>query len=144
VIWASRSPLDWRHSIAMHYDAAMSKPASNGPLAGESLPQHGGQPDLRGCNGCTDCCHLPEIAVTDEEAAELRTLHAAFPQHLKALIMVPDTAHAGWQMMQGPCVFRQVDTPLTAGGCRIHDHRPSSCAIFSCRLLLDLKRANSV
>jgi len=128
----------------MHYDADMSMQTSNGPLAGESLPQHGGHPDLSGCNGCTDCCHLPEIAVTDEEAAELRIRHADFPHPLKPLIIAPDTTHERWQIMQGPCVFRQVDAPLTAGGCRIHDHRPSSCAIFSCRLLLDLKRANRV
>ncbi len=128
----------------MHYDAAMSMLASNGPLAGENLPQHGGQPDLGGCNGCTDCCHLPEIAVTDEEAAELRVLHDDFARPLNSLIIQPDTAHEGWQIMQGPCVFRQVDTPLSAGGCRIHAHRPSSCAIFSCRLLLELKRANAV
>lgn len=128
----------------MHYDAHMSIQTSNGPLTGHRLPQHGGHPDLRGCNGCTDCCHLPEIAVTDEEAAELRILHAGFPHRLDALSIVPDTAHDGWQIMRGPCVFRQVDTPLAAGGCRIHEHRPSSCAIFTCRLLLDLKRAASI
>ncbi len=128
----------------MHYDAHMSIAANTGPVAGEDIPQHGGDPGLRGCNGCTDCCHLPEIAVTDEEAAELRILHAGFPHSLNPLIIAADTSHEGWQIMQGPCVFRQLDTPMAAGGCRIHDHRPSSCAIFTCRLLLDLKRANAV
>lgn len=128
----------------MHYDADMSIQANTGPLAGQSFPRHGGDPDLSGCNGCTDCCHLPEIAVTDEEAAELHALHDAVPQRLNPLIIAPDTAHEGWQIMQGPCVFRQVDTSLSAGGCRIHHRRPSSCAIFTCQLLLDLKRANPV
>jgi Fe-S-cluster containining protein len=111
-----------------------------GPLAGEPIPLYGGQPDAGGCNGCTDCCHLPEIAVTDEEAARLHALHAAWPEPIEPLILEPDQAHAGWYVMQGPCVFRREDRPLAAGGCRIYADRPASCDIFTCSFRLRLCR----
>jgi Fe-S-cluster containining protein len=116
---------------------------SRGPLAGQPIPLFGGQPDAGGCNGCTDCCHLPEISVTDEEAARLRRLHAGWEGPIAPLSLRADPAHEGWQMMQGPCVFRQVDRPLAAGGCRIYADRPAGCDIFTCAYRLALRRALS-
>lgn len=111
-----------------------------GPLAGEATPRHGGRPGRAGCEGCVDCCHLPEISVTDEEAARLRERYAELPAPLGALSLEVDPANEGWQIMQGPCPFRRLDSPLAAGGCRIYDDRPSSCAIFTCSFLLELRR----
>jgi Fe-S-cluster containining protein len=112
-----------------------------GPLAGDAQPVHGGRPNGGGCNGCIDCCHLPEISVTDEEATRLLATYRSFEQPLGELSFSQDPAHEGWQIMAGPCVFRRYDRPLARGGCRIYDDRPSGCAIFTCRLLLDLRRA---
>jgi Fe-S-cluster containining protein len=114
-----------------------------GPLHGGVVPVHGGQPDESGCNGCIDCCHLPEISVTDEEAARLRAMYQTVEQPLGELSFSDDPAHEGWKIMAGPCVFRRYDRPLARGGCRIYDDRPSGCAIFTCRLLLDLRRSIS-
>lgn len=111
-----------------------------GPLAGEPVPIHGGTPDETGCNGCIDCCHLPEISVTDEEASTLREVSVTVAGPLGSLKLTPDPAHEGWQIMHGPCVFRQPNTPLAQGGCRIYEHRPAGCRIFTCSLLLELRR----
>lgn len=113
----------------------------SGPIQGQATPVHGGQPALGACNGCIDCCHLPEISVTDEEAARLKEIYATIERPLGELVISNDPANDGWQIMAGPCVFRQYDRPLTAGGCRIYPNRPASCAIFTCRLLLDLRRS---
>jgi hypothetical protein len=113
---------------------------TRGPLAGEPIPLFGGRPNEGGCNGCTDCCHLPEIAVTDEEAERLSGLYAGWEGPIAPLRLAPDPAHAGWQIMQGPCVFRREDRPLTAGGCRIYGDRPASCDIFTCSFRLRLRR----
>lgn len=111
-----------------------------GPLAGEPLPVHGGRPDKDGCGGCIDCCHLPEISVTDEEADLLRSLYPTIDAPLGALDLRSDDQNPGWQIMSGPCVFRRYDRPLEAGGCRIYEHRPAGCDIFTCRLRLNLRR----
>jgi Fe-S-cluster containining protein len=118
--------------------------AFSGPLAGDPLPLHGGSPSISGCGGCTDCCHLPEISVTDEEAARLQAIHPSFPEPLGELVIDTDPAHEGWAIMRGPCVFRRLDRPLVAGGCRIYEDRPAGCEIFTCRLLLDLRRAQPI
>ena len=123
--------------------ALVNESVLRGPLAGEPRPLFGGQPDADGCNGCTDCCHLPEISVTDEEAARLRGLHEEWKGPIAPLSLSPDPVHAGWQIMQGPCVFRQDDRPLAAGGCRIYADRPASCDIFTCSLRLALRRSAS-
>lgn len=114
-----------------------------GPLAGEATPVHGGAPDGDGCNGCIDCCHLPEISVTDEEAGRLQALHAAFDQPPGELIIHDDPAHDGWKIMAGPCIFRRYDQPLATGGCTIYASRPVSCDVFTCTLRLELRRAGS-
>jgi Fe-S-cluster containining protein len=107
-----------------------------GPLAGSPRPVYGGRPADTGCEGCTDCCHLPEISVTEEEADTLRRRHRDFGEELQPLLLHDDPAHEGWRIMQGPCVFRRIDTPLAQGGCRIYDDRPAGCAIFTCSFLL--------
>lgn len=112
-----------------------------GPIHGEPLPLYGGRPGDGGCNGCIDCCHLPEISVTDEEAARLREIYEGFQAPLGTLTLTDDPANEGWKVMTGPCVFRRYDRPLTEGGCRIYADRPASCAIFTCRFLLDRRRA---
>jgi Fe-S-cluster containining protein len=112
-----------------------------GPLNGQFHPVHGGHPDRDSCRGCIDCCHLPEISVTDEEAATLRAAHRRLDQPIGDLIIHPDPANPGWQLMAGPCIFRQYDAPLQAGGCRIYDDRPASCAIFTCALRTNLRRS---
>ena len=116
----------------------MSSPLS-GPLAGDALPMHGGRPDRTGCNGCIDCCHLPEISVTDEEVDRLREIHETFADPLGELVIREDPANEGWHIMAGPCVFRQYDRPLSAGGCRIYEDRPAGCRIFTCQFLLELR-----
>lgn len=113
-----------------------------GPLGGQPQPRHGGAPGAAGCNGCTDCCHLPEISITDEEECRLEARYADLEAPMGELIIRPDPSNAGWKLMQGPCVFRQLDTPLAAGGCRIYDDRPAGCDIFTCSLLLELRRAS--
>jgi Fe-S-cluster containining protein len=110
-----------------------------GPLAGEPTPRYGGRPD-GGCNGCIDCCHLPEISLTDEEAERLRARYCTLEAPLGALSLSPDPSHPGWQIMQGPCVFRRVDSPREAGGCRIYEDRPGGCVTFTCSYLLELRR----
>lgn len=112
-----------------------------GPLTGESIPLYGGRPDADSCHGCIDCCHLPEISITDEEAERLRGIHTDFDGPLGELVVHPDPANDGWQIMTGPCVFRQYDRPLQAGGCRIYADRPAGCDIFTCRLRTDLRRS---
>ena len=116
-------------------------PPASGPLAGEPIPLHGGAPGAGGCNGCIDCCHLPEISVTDEEAARLRELFDLGEHRGERLVLNPDAANEGWQIMRGPCVFRRSESPLDAGGCAIYEDRPASCRIFTCRLLLELRRS---
>jgi Fe-S-cluster containining protein len=113
----------------------------HGPLAGDPIPTHGGLPGTGGCNGCTDCCHLPAISVTDEEAERLRTVYLALEEPRGALVITPDSEHDGWQTMEGPCVFRRLDRPFQAGGCRIYEHRPQGCDIFTCRFLLEGRRS---
>jgi hypothetical protein len=111
-----------------------------GPLAGLSIPLHGGSPGDAGCGGCTDCRHLPEISITDEEAARVTRRNADLPEPLGELLMRRDPANEGWNIMQGPCVFRRLDTPLVAGGRRIYEDRPAGCDIFTCALLLEKRR----
>jgi Fe-S-cluster containining protein len=113
----------------------------SGPLAGQSIPLHGGTPGQAGCHGCTDCCHFPEISITDEEALRVTERYRNFPEQLDELLIHPDPAHDGWDIMQGPCVFRRLDTPLAAGGCRIYEDRPAGCDIFTCAFLLEKRRA---
>lgn len=112
-----------------------------GPLAAGSIPLYGGAPGAGGCGGCTDCCHLPQISVTDEEAERLTELYSSVPNPLGKLVIEVDPAHEGWKSMRGPCAFRQLDGPRGPGGCRIYEHRPAACEIFTCALLLDLRRA---
>ncbi len=113
-----------------------------GPLAGAPTPQHGGTPGDAGCNGCTDCCHLPEISITDEEAARVTARYATLLEPMGELNVRRDDANPGWNIMQGPCVFRQLNTPLAAGGCRIYLDRPAGCDIFTCAFLLERRRVN--
>lgn len=68
-------------------------------------------------------------------------MHATFEEPLGGLEILPDPTHEGWQIMPGPCVFRQLDQPLAAGGCRIYADRPASCDIFICDLRLTLQRS---
>jgi Fe-S-cluster containining protein len=112
---------------------------TSGPLAGEQAPIHGGNPNPSGCGGCVDCCHLPEISVTDEEAATLRTLHARLDGAAGPLDIRPRSGHDGWQTMHGPCSFRQEQQPLAQGGCRIYEDRPGTCRVFVCQFLRDLR-----
>jgi Fe-S-cluster containining protein len=112
-----------------------------GPLAGQSIPLHGGLPGDAGCGGCTDCCHLPEISITDEEAARVTAAYAELKEPLGELVIRTDPANEGWSIMEGPCVFRRLDTPLAAGGCRIYADRPAGCDIFTCAFLLGKRRA---
>jgi Fe-S-cluster containining protein len=112
---------------------------SSGPLAGESEPVHGGSPGAAGCDGCTDCCHLPEISVTDEEVSILRALAADRPELNTSPLFTIDPLHEGWQIMQGPCAFRDSASPVHSGGCRIYGDRPAGCRIFTCKLLLELR-----
>ncbi len=114
-----------------------------GPLSGNPVPMHGGAPGDAGCNGCTDCCHLPEISITDEEAERIRVRHADLQEPLAELLIVRDPANDGWNIMQGPCVFRRLNTPLAAGGCRIYEDRPAACDIFTCAFLLGVRRAKA-
>ena len=111
-----------------------------GPIAGLPTPNHGGAPDVSGCRGCTDCCHLSELSITSEEAERLRGIYPSFPGPLGELRMEPDPNFEGWFLMKGPCVFRRLNTPLAAGGCRIYADRPASCDIFTCAYLLQLRR----
>ena len=115
---------------------------TTGPLSGRSIPVHGGSPGAAGCNGCTDCCHLPEISITDEEAARVRSLYETLSEPRGNLVIHPDLEHAGWNSMQGPCVFRRLDSPLAQGGCRIYEDRPAGCDIFTCVFLLEQRRAH--
>jgi Fe-S-cluster containining protein len=111
-----------------------------GPLGGYATPVHGGTPRIETCNGCTDCCHLPEISVTDEEAGLLRQVAEDVEVPNGELVFEPDRKRSGWQLMQGPCPFRALDSPGLPGGCRIYEHRPGSCRVFTCSSLLDLRR----
>jgi Fe-S-cluster containining protein len=111
-----------------------------GPLSGQPIPLHGGVPGDAGCGGCTDCCHLPEISITDEEAARVTAVYAELDEALGALVIRADPEHEGWSIMQGPCVFRRLDMPLSAGGCRIYADRPAACDIFTCAFLLERRR----
>lgn len=112
-----------------------------GPLGGQGIPFYGGTPGDAGCDGCTDCCHLPEISITDEEAARVTQRYAELIEPLGELIIRDDVGHEGWNVMQGPCVFRRLDAPLAAGGCRIYADRPTSCDIFTCAFLLEKRRS---
>jgi Fe-S-cluster containining protein len=119
----------------------MSDTPQSGPLAGQSIPLYGGTPGDVGCGGCTDCCHLPEISITDEEAITVTRRYAGITEPVGELVIRPDPAHDGWSIMQGPCVFRRLDSPLASGGCRIYEDRPAGCDIFSCAFLLEKRRA---
>jgi hypothetical protein len=110
-----------------------------GPLTGDPKPVHGGSPSADGCGGCTDCCYLPEISVTDEESSTLAALAASRTEPGSTLVFTVDPAHDGWQIMHGPCVFRESSYPLHSGGCQIYEDRPSSCRIFTCTFLLGLR-----
>lgn len=117
-------------------------PDFTGPLGGHPVPVHGGNPTSLGCDGCVDCCHLPEISITDEEATLLRVAYESDGEEsVGELHIEPDVAHDGWQIMRGPCVFRRLEAPLVRGGCRIYDDRPAACRIFTCKLLLDFRRS---
>jgi len=113
-----------------------------GPMAGEPRPVHGGRPGTAGCGGCVDCCHLPEISVTDEEALELQALAETVVELEAVPIFMADPAHKGWQIMRGPCAFRKSDSPVAAGGCRIYEIRPGACRIFTCKLPRVLRAAS--
>ena len=112
----------------------------SGPLGGHGIPLNGGQPGRSGCNGCTDCCHLPEISVSDEEAEALTRLTSEFDDLAGPLTFLPDKAVKGWQLLQGPCPFRATDSAVLPGGCRIYQQRPGSCRVFTCAWLLDQRR----
>ncbi|MGH2444187.1 MAG: YkgJ family cysteine cluster protein, partial [Chloroflexota bacterium] len=112
----------------------------SGPLTGHPVPQHGGTPDRDGCNGCIDCCHLPQISITRQEGDRLRELHAQFIEPPEELIIREDPSHPGWQVMNGPCVFRRAGKALMQGGCSIYQDRPATCAIFTCEFRLGLQR----
>ncbi|HEX6506660.1 MAG TPA: YkgJ family cysteine cluster protein [Chloroflexota bacterium] len=112
-----------------------------GPIAGEPTAIHGGSPGAAGCHGCTDCCHLPEISITNDEAARLEAIYNTLEEPLGELLMEDDPAFEGWKVMKGPCVFRRPEATPTRGGCRIYSERPGACAVFMCSLLLDLRRA---
>jgi Fe-S-cluster containining protein len=114
---------------------------TTGPLTGGSVPVHGGAPGRPGCGGCTDCCHLPEISITDEEAVRVRRRYETLSDPLGELVIQSDPGHKGWNFMQGPCVFRRPDEPLAEGGCRIYEDRPAGCDIFTCAFLLELRRS---
>src|SRR5579884_1663823 len=116
---------------------------SAGPVSGGEKPVHGGQPGRRGCGGCTDCCHFPELSVTDGEATRLLELQRTL-QGIDVLRLRADPANPGWQLMTGPCPFRRLHQPLQSGGCRIYDDRPAVCAVFTCSLLLDLRRSRQM
>jgi hypothetical protein len=110
-----------------------------GPMGGLNQPIYGGAPSgIQGCNGCTDCCHLPEIAVTTEEAERLTSIARERGSVTPTPTFKPDKQREGWQVMLGPCSF------LEPGGCGIYADRPGSCRIFTCRLLLDQRRAAAV
>ena len=83
------------------------------------------------------------ISVTDEEADTLNLVFSEIEEPLGDLVLSPDPDHDGWQIMRGPCIFRRYHRALAAGGCRIYEDRPASCAIFTCRLILELRRVGS-
>lgn len=112
----------------------------DGPLGGYQIPLFGGQPGLRGCNGCTDCCNLPEISVTDEEATLLATIADTVEMPAGEPQFALDPDRSGWQLMQGPCAFRDMNSTDLPGGCRIYEVRPGSCRVFTCEFLLELGR----
>src|SRR5579862_3024640 len=115
---------------------------TRGPLAGEELPVHGGTPGLNtGCGGCIACCHLPEIAVTEEEVENLQALYAHLGDTVEPLVIRDDPKSPGWRIMSGPCVFRSSGGGSKSRGCSIYDQRPASCRVFTCDLLLNLRRA---
>ncbi|GAC1443323.1 MAG: hypothetical protein NVSMB52_01550 [Chloroflexota bacterium] len=128
------------HSIQLSMSTIMKLA---GPLGGQSHPVNGGAPNLLGCNGCVDCCHLAEISVTDNEAELLHTLFAEAAEPAGTLRLTPDDDHPGWQIMLGPCVFRKEQRALREGGCTIYENRPASCRIFTCQFLLDLRRSTA-
>jgi Fe-S-cluster containining protein len=111
-----------------------------GPLGGLPTPVHGGRPGMQGCGGCIDCCHLPEISVTAEEAALLSGLYHQLDQPESCLRIIEETGRRESLVMLGPCAFRRSGTPLESGGCRIHEERPGACRVFTCQFLLDLRR----
>jgi len=112
-------------------------------MAGEATPVHGGAPGLlAGCGGCTDCCHLPEISVTGEEAIKLSELYDRLDQPAGMLVILEDPSRQGWRVMRGPCAFRSINNATTSG-CRIYQDRPGSCRVFTCRYLLELRRGDA-
>lgn len=113
---------------------------SSGPLSGGVHALHGGSPGDAGCNGCVDCCYLPEKSITSEEAGRLHLLYAELEEPNGQLRITPDPARSGWHIMHDACVFRREDTPVSQGGCRIYEDRPGTCAVFSCALLLQMRR----
>lgn len=111
---------------------------SKGPIGGFTRPLLGGEPNATDCGNCVDCCHLPEIAVTDDEAAVLARKHEELSIR-RRLVLKPDHRHVGWLRMQGPCVFLS-EGAAGPRGCRIYEDRPGSCRIFTCALRLALAR----
>src|SRR5687767_14311444 len=128
-----------RQAAGASTTAMTPPPFIRGPIAGEPSPLYGGAPGDAGCNGCVDCCHFPEISVTDEEAARLSALYEALEEPAGPLIITPSPERPGWQLMQGPCAFRGLSPARR--GCRIYEERPASCAIFTCAFLLERRRA---
>ena len=76
---------------------------ATGPLSGRSIPVHGGTPGNAGCGGCTDCCHLPKISITDEEAIRVERRYRELAEPLGSLVIRPDADNEGWSVMEGPC-----------------------------------------
>ncbi len=112
---------------------------SKGPIAGEGAPLHGGHPTEVDCAGCTDCCHFPDISVSNDEATRLIQLQNQLPD-VQRLVLQPDHNNAGWQLLKGPCPFRRLDVPLQLGGCRIYHDRPGTCVTFTCIFRLNRGR----
>jgi Fe-S-cluster containining protein len=113
----------------------------HGPLAGEPIPLHGGSPTASTCGGCIDCCHLPAISLTVEEAARLEVLAITRQRVDEPLIIDLDPDRPDWRVMRGPCVFRGDDWSGPRG-CSIYDDRPGSCHVFMCALRADARRKN--
>ena len=111
---------------------------SRGPVGGFRQPLFGGEPTAEACGKCTDCCHLPEISVTEEEVGILASKHEELSV-AQPLVVRRDEGNAGWLVMQGPCVFLS-DGSAGQRGCRIYEERPGSCRVFTCSLRLALAR----
>jgi Fe-S-cluster containining protein len=69
----------------------------------------------------------------------LRAVHARLEDPAGPLDIRPQSRYSGWQIMYGPCSFRQENRPLAQGGCRIYEDRPGTCRVFICQFLRDLR-----